>query len=107
MQSTNFFAVLLKARLKAINERRFQNIETQVADLKDDIQENLKNMVRGRNNSCCFEPVPNHQMQESCFEILVPRFEAEQALDEEREAGETNKALSRGDTYKDVSLAFI
>ncbi|KAI8578428.1 hypothetical protein K450DRAFT_272843 [Umbelopsis ramanniana AG] len=69
-------------RLKAINERRFQNIETQVADLKDDIQENLKNM-------------------ESCFEILVPRFEAEQALDEERAAGETGKALSRGDAYKD------
>ena len=48
---------MLKARLKAINERRFQNIENQVADLKDDIQENLKNMVCNGINSHWFESV--------------------------------------------------
>jgi hypothetical protein len=34
---------------------------------------------------------------------LVPRFEAELALEEEKEASPAKTALSRGDTYKDVS----
>jgi hypothetical protein len=37
--------LFVKARIKAINERRFQKIETEVADMTDDIKENLKNMV--------------------------------------------------------------
>jgi hypothetical protein len=35
----------LQARIRAINERRFQKIEGEVADMTDDIKENLKNMV--------------------------------------------------------------
>ncbi|KAH8551528.1 hypothetical protein BGW37DRAFT_494019 [Umbelopsis sp. PMI_123] len=74
------------ARLRSINERRFQNIETQVADLKDDIQENLINM-------------------ESCFEILVPRYEVEQGLNEGKGSSKITNEFSRGDTYKDTIIS--
>jgi hypothetical protein len=43
-------------------------------------------------------------VKESCFEILVPRYEMEQGLNEGKGSSKITNEFSRGDTYKDVSI---